>query len=206
MGGRHKPAIEIAGRSVIDRTVSAIWSAVPSCEVVIAGPATGLSAPLRRRVTVVSEEPPFSGPLAGVAAALDAVPPENGVMLLLGGDLPFLSPLTMARLLAAVAAGAPVASCLDSAARLQYLCTGWQEEVMRGQLAQIVDPTDIPLRALFAGRTPELIECDPDELHDIDTPEDLKWANATSHALQDTGECSVDETGQRSNPEHPTDS
>src|SRR5699024_8291038 len=80
MGGRHKPGILIDGRSVIDRTLRALWSAAPSAQVVIAGSAGGLSPQLRDRVLVVREDPPFSGPLAGVAAARQAIPASDGVV------------------------------------------------------------------------------------------------------------------------------
>lgn len=180
MGGRHKPGIVLDGRSVIDRTVSALWSAAPSAQVIIAGSDAGLSPRLRNRVTVVREAPPFSGPAAGVAAALEAIPPTEGVVLLLGGDTPFLSATTLTSLLTAALAGAPVASCLDSTGHLQYLCAAWQQQVLRTQVEHIEDPAGVPLRALFAGLSPQLVDCDPDELRDIDTPEDLARAVTTS--------------------------
>lgn len=180
MGGRHKPGILVGGRSVIDRTLTALWSALPSAEVVIAGSDVGLSPNFRQQVTVVREDPPFSGPLAGVAAAMKVIPPSDGTVILLGGDLPFLSPDTMTKLADAVAAGAPVSSCLDATGHLQYLCSSWHQNALRSQFEQIADVTDVPLRALFAGLTPELIDCDPNELRDIDTPEDLARAVTTS--------------------------
>lgn len=180
MGGRHKPGILVGGRSVIDRTLSALWSAAPSADVVIAGSEAGLSPSLREGVTVVREDPPFAGPVAGVSAALDAIPPSDGVVVLLGGDLPFLSAQTMRKLLETAAGGAAVVSCVDDTGHLQYLCSGWDQTVLREQLAQLADPHGVPLRALFAGLEPVLIDCDPDELRDIDTPEDLARAITTS--------------------------
>lgn len=180
MGGRHKPGIVVDGRSVIDRTASAIWSAAPHAEVTIAGTSDGLSASLRQRVTVVREDPPFSGPLAGVAAASQAIPTSDDVVLLLGGDLPFLSSDTIGNLIARIVDGADAVSCVDNTGHLQYLCAGWRQEVFRAQLAQVADPEGVPLRVLFSGLTPELIDCDPDELRDIDTPYDLARAVTTA--------------------------
>lgn len=180
MGGRHKPGIVLDGRSVIDRTVSALWSASPTAQVIIAGSDAGLSPSLRNKVTVVREDPPFSGPVAGVAAALDAIPPTEGIVLLLGGDTPFLSAATLAGILTAALAGTPVVSCLDSTGHLQYLCAAWQQQVLRAQVERLETPAGVPLRALFAGLSPQLVECDPDELRDIDTPEDLARAVTTS--------------------------
>lgn len=180
MGGRHKPGILIDGRSVIDRTLRALWSAAPSAQVVIAGSAGGLSPQLRDRVLVVREDPPFSGPLAGVAAARQAIPASDGVVLLLGGDLPFLSSDTISSLIATIVDGADAVSCVDDTGHLQYLCAGWRQEVFHAQLAQIADPAGVPLRVLFSGLTPKLIDCDPDELRDIDTPYDLARAVTTA--------------------------
>lgn len=180
MGGRHKPGIVVDGHSVIDRTLSALWSAAPAAQVIIAGSDAGLSQHLLHKTTVVREHPPFSGPVAGVAAALDAIPSSASLLLLLGGDTPFLSASTITRLVAAITTGASVASCLDSTGHLQYLCSAWQYEVFRTQLNRIGEPAGVPLRALFEGLNPELVACDPDELRDIDTPEDLARAVTTS--------------------------
>lgn len=180
MGGRHKPGIPVGGRTVIDRTLTTLWSVVPSAKVLIAGSDEGLSERFRQHVTVVREDPPFSGPVAGVAAAVEALSTSEGVTLLLGGDLPFLSAATMRRLLQAALDGASVVSCRDETGHLQYLCSGWRTAILREQVAAIADPTGVPLRALFSGLEPELIHCDPEELRDIDTPEDLARAVSTA--------------------------
>ncbi|HEY4535636.1 MAG TPA: molybdenum cofactor guanylyltransferase [Enteractinococcus sp.] len=180
MGGRHKPGILIDGRSVIDRTVTELWGAAPKAQVIIAGSDEGLSRSIRQHVRVVREEPPFSGPLAGVAAAVEAIPSSDGIVLVLGGDLPFLSSETMTSLIQTVIDGAQVVSCVDATGHLQYLCAAWHVEMLRAQLLQIADPAGVPLRALFSGLTPQLIACDPDELRDIDTPFDLARAVTTA--------------------------
>ena len=187
LGGRHKPGILVGGQSIIDQTLHAVWHAAPLAEIVVAGSDEGLSADLRQRITVVREEPPFSGPTAGVAAAVDALPPSNGVVLVLGGDLPFLSSATIRRLMTAVADDAPVASCRDAAGQLQYLCSGWQQQALRERLTQLGDPANMPLHALFAGHSPTVIECHPDELRDIDSPEDLAWARRTADTRSTSG-------------------
>lgn len=179
MGGRHKPAILVDGHSVIDRTLTALWSAAPDANVVIAGSDEGLSPSRRHQVTVVREHPPFSGPLAGVRAAVESISSSDGLIILLGGDLPFLSARTLQKLLGAAAAGVPLASCVDATGHLQYLCAAWQQDVLRSQLAKIDDPAGIPLKALFDGLHAELVDTDPDELRDIDTPHDLARAMTT---------------------------
>src|SRR5690625_173283 len=180
MGGRHKPGILVGGRSVIDRTITSLWDAAPGAEVLIAGTNDGLSPELHSRVTVVREDPPFAGPVAGVAAAVDELAGTRGVVLLLGGDLPFLSARTMTKLIETAGRGAAVVSCVDETGHLQYLCSAWRADVLRTQVADIGEPAGVPLRALFSGLEPELIDCDPNELRDIDTPEDLARAVTTS--------------------------
>lgn len=180
MGGRHKPGILVGEQSVIDRTLTTLWSVVPTAKVIIAGTDEGVSSNFRQNVIVVREDPPFSGPVAGVAAAVDAISSSDGVILLLGGDLPFLSAATMTRLLRAAIAGAQVVSCVDETGHLQYLCSGWRADILCDQVAALDAPTGVPLGALFSGLETELVPCDPDELRDIDTPEDLARAVTTA--------------------------
>lgn len=175
MGGTNR-ASSLGGRTVIDRTLTTLWSVEPTAHVIIAGSDEGLSSSFRPHVTVVREDPPFSGPVAGVAAAVDAMSTSDGVTILLGGDLPFLSAATMRRLLHTAGAGAAVVSCLDETGHLQYLCSAWGTAILHEQVAAIPEPAGAPLRALFSGLEPELITCDPHELRDIDTPEDLARA------------------------------
>src|SRR5699024_6892518 len=90
------------------------------------------------------------------------------------------SDLTISSLIATIVDGADAVSCVDDTGHLQYLCAGWRQEVFHAQLAQIADPAGVPLRVLFSGLTPKLIDCDPDELRDIDTPYDLARAVTTA--------------------------
>src|SRR5699024_2886316 len=104
MGGRHKPALTVGGSTVLDRTLTALVAAEPTVRVIIAGTDEGLSDRFRQRVTVVRENPPFAGPLAGVAAAVATFDPViAGTVVLLGGDLPFLSHTTLQDLMTTVA-------------------------------------------------------------------------------------------------------
>lgn len=66
LGGTDKAAIDIDGQMLIDHVLAAVAECVP---IVAVGP-PNLA---RSGVTVVREDPPFSGPVAGIAAALDAL-------------------------------------------------------------------------------------------------------------------------------------
>ncbi|WP_404473620.1 molybdenum cofactor guanylyltransferase [Microbacterium aerolatum] len=84
MGGGSKPLLEVGGQTLFARAVHALTDA--GCTPIIAaGPVLDEDA----TVLWVREDPPFSGPVAGIAAALGALPaPEPEWMLLLAGDLP----------------------------------------------------------------------------------------------------------------------
>lgn len=175
MGGTHKPALRVAGETIIDHVVRAVRRAEPSAAVIVAGSAEGLTT----EATVVSEDPPFSGPLAGVAAALAAVPtsPQRRV-LILGGDMPFIGPRVIHRLLEALATGSDAASACDSSRRLQFLCAAWSEGALRARLGALGEVNGVRFGALYDGVDPVLIDADVTEIADIDTPEDFAWARA----------------------------
>jgi len=160
MGGRHKPALLVGGSSIVDRAVAA----APG-RVVIAGSGEGLTLP---GVDVVREDPPFAGPVAGVAAALSCVAPGARTVLLLGGDMPFLD----ADFLAQLTAETP-AIARDDAGRDQYLCAAWPEETLRRRLAEIGDPANVPVRRLYEGVAFQAFDAPAGSVRDVDSPEDL---------------------------------
>lgn len=81
LGGASKPDVLLAGRRLIDRTLDATRGAR---EVVVVGPAE--VAPPGVRVT--REDPPGTGPVAGLAAGLAALPDAAPFVLVLACDLP----------------------------------------------------------------------------------------------------------------------
>jgi molybdenum cofactor guanylyltransferase len=167
--GRDKALLTVAGRSLAERAAQLL--AAVAAPVVEVGPGyAGLAA--------VQEEPPGSGPLAGLcagAAELERLGSDRPV-LLLAVDMPFVT-VPLLRLLAErpgrptavpVADGRPQPLCarygadaLEVAPRL--LATG--ERSLRGLLAGIdvgwVEPAEW---AAVAG---------PDAFVDVDTPADL---------------------------------
>lgn len=169
LGGRHKPAIEIGGVPIVARVIDALRGI--GAETLVVGDVAGVP----EGVPVVREDPPFGGPVAAIAAGLAALPPRDGILLVLGGDMPFLAPGAL-RQLASASAGA-VALALDPAGRDQPLCAAWEESVLRARLAAIGDPRDRALRVLL--ETLEDIVRIPlpaDILADVDTPDDLRRA------------------------------
>ncbi|MDO5661325.1 MAG: molybdenum cofactor guanylyltransferase [Brachybacterium sp.] len=108
-----------------------------------------------------------------------------GRVLVLGGDMPHLSRRTLERLLAAGTEGEPglVHSVQDADGHLQYLCAAWPLSRLRTAVAVLAAEHDgldgVPLRRLYE-TVPDhelrVLDADPTELEDIDTPEDLTRA------------------------------
>ncbi|NHI15815.1 molybdenum cofactor guanylyltransferase [Microbacterium excoecariae] len=172
LGGVHKPALEVGGASILDRVAGAARRAAPGAAIVIAGSAEGLRD--LASTTVVREDPPFGGPFAGVAAALPAVGPDAHAVLLLGGDMPRLTPGLLTTLLAA--AGERPAVARDAASRLQPLCSAWPATVLRARIRAAGPPANLPLRALLEGVDPVAVDAPAGALDDVDTPGDLARA------------------------------
>ncbi|WP_345385957.1 molybdenum cofactor guanylyltransferase [Nonomuraea salmonea] len=81
LGGADKPALTVGGRPLVEHVIAAVSGAGA---IVVAGP--------ERRpvpgVVYVREEPPGSGPVPALAAALPHL--TSGWVVLLAGDLPFM--------------------------------------------------------------------------------------------------------------------
>lgn len=166
MGVPHKPALLIDGASVIDRVVAV----APPGPVVVAGLADGLT----RAASVAREDPPFAGPVAGIASGIAAVPEgPTRVVLVLAGDMPFLGQEFLRQLVA----HAP-AMARDETGRLQFLCAAWPETLLRARLDELGDVTNAPAKRLFDGLDVTVIDAPPGTMRDIDTPEDLESARA----------------------------
>lgn len=81
LGGADKAAVVVDGRPLVDH----VLAAVDECdEIVLVGP----PALDRAGVVLVREDPPFGGPVAAIAAALDGLEASEGETWLLACDLP----------------------------------------------------------------------------------------------------------------------
>ncbi|GAA1739398.1 molybdenum cofactor guanylyltransferase [Microbacterium paludicola] len=171
MAGRHKPAIPVGGVPIVARGIAALR--LIGAEPLVVGEADGVPA----GTPVIREDPPFSGPLAAVAAGLRALEARaGGVILLLGGDMPFASPATLRRLAESASAARP-ALAVDPDGRAQPLCAAWDEAALRERLATIGDPVNRPLRLLLGeSLAPVHMPVLAPELLDVDTPDDLREA------------------------------
>lgn len=190
-GGTHKPGVDLDGRVVISRILAAVRDAEPSAGVWIAGPLDGLTEAEAAGVEAVREEPKFSGPLAGIAAAVHAietatanaiesvhegpgaVPGAGEVTLLIAGDMPLVTPAHLRDLIRAGRdAGVPAVG-FDDRGSMQFLCAAWPTRLLLARLAEIGDPADKAVKLLYRDLDTVRVDADPGQLLDFDTPEEL---------------------------------
>lgn len=93
--GQDKTRAVVGGVPVLDRLLHGLAQVVPDVPLVVVGPRRPTVLP----VTWCREDPPGGGPVAGLAAALvqplgePPTPlPDDGLLAVLAGDLPFAAP------------------------------------------------------------------------------------------------------------------
>jgi molybdopterin-guanine dinucleotide biosynthesis protein A len=172
LGGRHKPQLEVGGRTLL----AAVLAAVPDAEPrVVVGP----PQPVPAGVAVVREQPPGGGPVAAGRAGRAAV--DTDVVAVLAGDLPFVPPELVRDLRERLVDDGVLV--VDDTGRDQLLLGVWRAAALRRALGATGGPTSV--RRLVAplsvtrwhpprepGRPPPWTDCD--------TPADLARARAAA--------------------------
>lgn len=186
MGGTDKTALPLGDRTVLDHLLDALparWRVV----------CVGVERPTRRDVSWTREQPPGGGPVAGIAAGLDALDAlealgavDTDVVVVLAGDQPFAGPaaVELARvLLEDAAAAAPVdeatapvdaATALDGEGRRQPLLTAYRTAALRRAVPE--PAADTPARHLLGGLHVVEVPQPGQRTEDVDTPEALERA------------------------------
>jgi molybdopterin-guanine dinucleotide biosynthesis protein A len=170
--GRDKATAHVGGRTLLDRLLAEVPAAVP---VVVVGPSFGGS---RGPVRVTREDPPGSGPLAGLGAGVALVETERvGV---LAADMPFAVPVLRGALLRLGQAEAQVDAVLptDPDGQPQPLCAAYRVPALRVALAGLAPLADRPIRALVAALRVMEWPVPAAALADVDTAEQLAAARA----------------------------
>lgn len=186
--GADKLAARLAdGRSVLAHAVDAAGAVADELVVVVA-PGVPRPADLPGRTRIAHDPEPDAGPLLGLAAGLDAV--ADGIVLVIGGDMPALETSVLGLLVAAVESdpnvdgarlevdGSTQASVLPCVVRREAAQRACREAVAAGdprlrgcleRLAMVIVPSG-EWRALDpTGRT--LIDVDrPADLTTLDEP------------------------------------
>ncbi|MET9325673.1 NTP transferase domain-containing protein [Tsukamurella sp. NPDC003166] len=173
--GLDKPEQMVGGRRLLDAALDAVAGAA----VVVVGPARTVPP----GVVLVRERPSGGGPLAAVAAGLDALSADARTIAVLAADLPEVDRGTVGALAALRArTDAPVVLAEDPTGRVQYLLAVWDARTLRAAVAGVGDPTGLPLRAIV-GADAARLRC---TVTDVDTPEDLRIARRSPAAVRRT--------------------
>lgn len=158
------------GRAVLDACLSGMPSAWP---IVVVGPSRPVPSEVADRVRFVREDPPSSGPLAGIAAGLELV--ETDLACVVAGDTPRAG-LVVASLVDALAeetidgVPAPAAVMSDGEGQSNPLLAAYRVEALRD--AMPAEPANRAARTLLA--LPHVLVRPETEIWDVDHPEDLQ--------------------------------
>jgi molybdopterin-guanine dinucleotide biosynthesis protein A len=180
LGGADKPGLVVGQRTLLGSVVWAVTEAGAS-RVVVVGPQRPASGSPGARgaeqVRYTREDPPGGGPVPALRRGLAEVSAPD--VVLLAADLPFLRPVHVTRLLAALAGpAARGAALLDASGQPQWLASGWPAAVLRTALEGYPGRS---LRGVLGPMEPVLL---PDETAagepppwlDCDTADDLRVA------------------------------
>lgn len=190
LGGVRKPELAVAGRRLVDRALAAVAGAR---RVIVVG-----DAEVPRGVPHTREDPPYGGPVAGLAAGIEyldqprpttAEPGSRRVLrpvvasshsapwtLVLASDLPEVEAAVTA-LLEVEPAADDDGICLTGAdGRLQWLLGYYRTDALRARLADRGDPPLTAMHRLLGPLRLRGIAADSRLTADIDTPADAgRW-------------------------------
>ena len=184
--GSDKCALEIEGRTLLQRVVDALDEVVD--EVVVVGAPGGPQPELHSRVAGRCTTDAFEGggPLVAIAAGLEAV--RAPVAVVVACDLPYLEPSLLRLLADRAQAGAQLVVPLYDG-RPQLLCSAWR----RDALPIVVERIEAGERAVAAAAEALRAELLPEEAYahldaggrsfvNVNTPEQLAAARAKQAA------------------------
>ncbi|MCW2683038.1 MAG: hypothetical protein JWP33_951 [Blastococcus sp.] len=168
LGGQAKPQLVVGGRPMLDTVLDAVADATSR---VVVGPPQAVPA----GVVLVREQPPGGGPVAALRAGLAEV--STDVVLLLAGDLPFLTAALVQELRRRLTGDGILV--VDDTGRDQLLVGAWRTTALRAAVADTSGPTS--LRRVFAPLAvrrlrPIVPPGAPPPWMDCDTPADLARA------------------------------
>jgi molybdopterin-guanine dinucleotide biosynthesis protein A len=179
--GAAKLDADLAGRSVLDRTIEAIGAACT--EVVVVGrPPPGISGPTEA-TRYLEDRVPFEGPLVGLHAGLAHA--AHDLVVVVAGDMPFVRGEVLRALLERIARpSVGDAAVLVDHGEARPLPMALRRLPALDAAEQAIDGGERSLRQLLARLRVETIaepswrrlDASADSLIDIDSPEDLDRA------------------------------
>lgn len=168
MGGADKGAVEVAGRTLLARTLEAVATAR---HIVVVG-----NGPVPDGVELVREDPPFGGPVAGVVAGLESVSADW--TLVAACDHPYLDE-AVPGLLAACDAGDGVV--LESDEGRRQLVMVVRTSALRRAAGALFQPHGVSMRALLEGLELVGVRAGVRPAADVDTWEDVTLAEGLAN-------------------------
>ena len=172
MGGVSKADLEVQGERLLDRVLRAASGA--STRVVVGDVAVPDDVLLTR------EDPPGTGPAAGIAAGLAAIENPRPWTLVLAVDLPD-APAAVYRLAVALASAPDNVDGLaltESDGHPQHLLALYRTSALQQAFNRYGDPRNRSVRGLVRELRLAPIEPGPASVADLDTPEQLAAWNA----------------------------
>jgi molybdopterin-guanine dinucleotide biosynthesis protein A len=132
MGGADKPALPVAGQSMLTRVLAAVHDANPR---VVVG---RVPPDLPVHVHTTREEPPGGGPVAAASAGLALVPSDVTFTALLAADLPLLTGEAI-DVLRLTVESVPMQGAVyrDAEGRRQMLCGVWRTAALRDAMNRL---------------------------------------------------------------------
>lgn len=177
LGGADKASVVIDGRALVDHVLAALEGCPRR---IVVGPPS-LARP---GIELVRENPPFGGPVAAIAAALDVLEASVDEAWLLACDLPRAARIVELLGDRPLPGGADGVALVDVEGRTQWLAGRYRVGALRQAVAELADVDGAAMRALLAPLRIETVP-DPDGAAiDLDT-----WA-AIEHyrSMTDTPE------------------
>ena len=143
LGGLDKARLTVSGRPMVETVLRAARA--------IAGPIITVGPGGDTR-----EDPPHSGPVAGIAAGLATVPEEVDLVVVVACDLPGLDADTLRSLVGALRdardRGAAAALGVDPTGHDQFLLAAWDRRALAARLNRLAaggGVAGLPVRALY---------------------------------------------------------
>lgn len=166
LNGESKPDVLLGGGRLLDRVCGAVAVQLPGVPIVVVAPDS-----VATRHPRVSEEPPFGGPAAGLAAGLAALPAETDTAIVLSCDLE--NPVAAIRALLGAGIGADGTVLTDPEGREQWLVGRYRRGAA---LAVLTDADGRGLHATLGRLRLRRVAVPAPITADIDTPEALRLA------------------------------
>jgi molybdopterin-guanine dinucleotide biosynthesis protein A len=165
LGGADKASVEIAGSTLLERSIDAL---IDVREIVVVGD----PVPTSRPVTFTREDPAGGGPAAGLLAGLRAFVTAPGWVVVLAVDMPGVTAATIRRLSAAQ--GRDGAVLVDDSGRRQPLCAVYVTASLERNRPSYEEEHGMSMRSLVDGLDLGAVPAVGIESHDVDSWADLR--------------------------------